>query len=162
MVVPVEQGITKHINNDVIVNAFSTNGIMREVLTKVAVLRRTSVDGRLASSRNVKYSHEFELCKSYIQTKPGWVMVQDYAEQYPFGHKGELSDRKITQQLFRDAEDKKFAILLIHQYARLGRAGNDASLIVQRLYRLGVQVWSVLDGQIDLQNDIFKRLSSLI
>lgn len=87
-----------------------------------------------------------QACQSFAKSH-GWTIVKELYEKGISGFKTPTSDRRVLQQIRRDAEQKKFDILLVFMFDRLGRRDAETPFFVEDLAMSGVQIWSVKEGQ---------------
>lgn len=76
-----------------------------------------------------------------------WVITKEFCEKGISGFKTPTADRRVLQQIKKDAELKKFDILLVFMFDRLGRRDSETPFFVEDLAVLGVQIWSAKEGQ---------------
>ncbi|MCD4713395.1 MAG: recombinase family protein [Clostridiales bacterium] len=85
-------------------------------------------------------------CRNFIENK-GWKLIKEYTELGISGYKISAASRDQLQLLIQDAENGLFDILLVFMFDRLGRKGDESPQILQRFIDLGIEVWSVNEGQ---------------
>ncbi|MCD4713270.1 MAG: recombinase family protein [Clostridiales bacterium] len=90
-------------------------------------------------------------CRSFIEKK-GWSLVNEYIEDGVSGYKKSVKDRENIQQLLSDAEQGLFDVLLVFMFDRLGRKQDETPQLVLEFIRLGVEVWSVEEGRLKLDD----------
>lgn len=76
-----------------------------------------------------------------------WVITKEFYEKGISGFKTPTADRRVLQQIKKDAELKKFDILLVFMFDRLGRRDSETPFFVEDLAMCGIQIWSVKEGQ---------------
>lgn len=77
----------------------------------------------------------------------GWTIIKELYEKGISGYKTPMRNRKVLQQIKKDAELRKFDILLVFMFDRLGRRDSETPFFVEGLAMHGVQIWSVKEGQ---------------
>lgn len=126
-------------------NASQTTGL---ALKRVQTLYRSSLkksgsDDELPIQRNA--------CLSFIE-KQNWKLVDEYTENGVSGYKKSTNNRDKIQQLLLDADDGLFDILLVYMFDRLGRKQDETPQLVKEFIDRGVEVWSVEEGRLTLDN----------
>ena len=87
-------------------------------------------------------------CHAFAEQK-GWVITREITEKIS-GYKTNIEDRETLKILKQGAAEGKYDILLVYHSDRLGRQ-MEYSLWIASLYELGVQVWSVKEGELKNQ-----------
>jgi Site-specific recombinases, DNA invertase Pin homologs len=98
-------------------------------------------------------------CHEFIARQPNWVLVEEYSEKGVSGYKLSASKRDVLQQVRADAEKKKFDVLLVFMFDRLGRREDETPFIVEWFHKKGIQVWSVKEGQQRFDSRVDKLLN---
>lgn len=88
-------------------------------------------------------------CHAFAE-KNGWEITKELTEKIS-GYKTAIEDRDTLKVIKQGAVDGEFDILLLYHSDRLGRQ-MEYSLYVASLYELGVQVWTVKEGEIKNQD----------
>ena len=88
--------------------------------------------------------------KAFIEKHPDWVFDGEYMETAVSGFKNGLQQREKLLQILDDAQKGKFEILLAYMSDRIGRR-EEYTTYIATLNNMGVQVWTVKEGQ--LKND---------
>lgn len=94
-------------------------------------------------------------CRNFIESK-GWTLIKEYTELGISGYKKAAANRDQLQLLIQDAENGLFDVLLVFMFDRLGRKGDESHLILKRFIDLGVEVWSVSEGQQKIDQHVDK------
>jgi len=94
-------------------------------------------------------------CRNFIENK-GWKLIKEYTELGISGYKKSAASRDQLQQLIQDAENRLFDVLLVFMFDRLGRKGDESPQILQRFIDLGIEVWSVNEGQQKIDHHVDK------
>ena len=79
----------------------------------------------------------------------GWIITKEITEKLSV-YKTSIEDRDTLKVLKQGASDREYDILLVYHSDRLGRQ-MEYSLWIASLYELGVQVWSVKEGELKNQ-----------
>ena len=79
--------------------------------------------------------------------KMGWTIVGEEQETGVSGYKISAQDRDKIQLIKKRAEQKKFDILLVFMFDRLGRKADETPFVVEWFVKQGIKVWSVNEGE---------------
>lgn len=85
-------------------------------------------------------------CREFAE-KMGWTIIKELQENGVSGFKVSASDRDQIQIIKEHAQQKKFDILLVFMFDRLGRKADETPFVVAGLSKLGIKVWSVNEGE---------------
>lgn len=96
--------------------------------------------------------------KQYIDKKPDWEFNKEYIEKAVSAYKNRAADREVLQQILADAKNKEFDVLLTYMSDRIGRQ-EEYSAYVAALNTLGIEVWTIKDGQLKTEEHIDKLLN---
>lgn len=96
--------------------------------------------------------------KLFIDKQPDWAFDKEYIEKAVSAYKNGAADREVLQQILTDAKNKEFDILLTYMSDRIGRQ-EEYSAYVATLNRLGIEVWTIKDGQLKTEEHIDKLLN---
>ena len=94
----------------------------------------------------------------YIATHKDWVFDKEYLERAVSAFKNSAEDRDILQDILVDAKNKEFDVLLAYMSDRIGRQ-EEYSFYVATLNRLGVEVWTINDGQLKTEDHVDKLIT---
>lgn len=94
----------------------------------------------------------------YIANQRDWQFDKEYIEKAVSAYKNSVEDREILQQILEDAKRKEFDVLLVYMSDRIGRQ-EEYSFYVATLNQLGIETWSVKEGQIKTQEHIDKLIT---
>ena len=94
----------------------------------------------------------------YIATHKDWVFDKEYLERAVSAFKNSAEDRDILQDILEDAKNKEFDVLLAYMSDRIGRQ-EEYSFYVATLNRLGVEVWTINDGQLKTEDHVDKLIT---
>lgn len=87
-------------------------------------------------------------CKLFIDKITDWEFNKEYLEPAVSGFKTPIEKRKVLQTILEDAKAKKFDVLLVYMSDRIGRKEDESPAYVTALNTLGIEVWSVKEGQL--------------
>lgn len=96
--------------------------------------------------------------KQYIAKQPGWNFDREYLEKAVSAYKNSASDRETLQEILEDAKRGEFDILLTYMSDRIGRQ-EEYSFYVATLNQLGIEVWTIKDGQLKTEEHVDKLLN---
>lgn len=96
--------------------------------------------------------------KRYIESRPDWTFDMEYVEKAVSAYKNSVEDRVILQKILADAKNKDFDILLTYMSDRIGRK-EEYSVYIAALNKLGIEVWTIKDGQLKTEEHIDKLLN---
>lgn len=85
-------------------------------------------------------------CREFAE-RMGWTITKELQENGVSGFKVSASDRDQIQLIKEHAMQKKFDILLVFMFDRLGRKADETPFMVAGLSKLGIKVWSVNEGE---------------
>lgn len=110
---------------------------------RVAAFYRVSTKGQLEGN---DIPMQRRACQEFINSK-GWVLVKEYTEKGVSGYKTANEDRDEIQRARYDAENSHFDVLLCFMFDRLGRRTYETPLLLKWFNSMGIEVWSVKEGQ---------------
>uniref|UniRef100_UPI004056B684 recombinase family protein n=1 Tax=Agathobacter sp. TaxID=2021311 RepID=UPI004056B684 len=94
----------------------------------------------------------------YISRQKDWKFDKEYMEKAVSAYKNSVQDRETLQQILKDAKSKVFEVLLVYMSDRIGRQ-EEYSFYVAALNELGIEIWSVKEGQIKTKEHIDKLVT---
>lgn len=109
---------------------------------------------RVSTAKQVNYTDtnqadipvQRKACRDFAE-KMGWTIIREEQEAGVSGYKVS-ADHRDKLQLIRDhAKQKKFDILLVFMFDRLGRKSEETPFVVEWFVKNGIQVWSVNEGE---------------
>ncbi len=77
----------------------------------------------------------------------GWQILYEGQETGVSGFKVSEKDRDVLQRIKEHALQKKFDILLVFMFDRIGRKADESPFVVEWFVRHGIRVWSVKEGE---------------
>ncbi|MBO5337531.1 MAG: recombinase family protein [Lachnospiraceae bacterium] len=96
--------------------------------------------------------------EAYIAMRPDWEFDSEYIEKAVSAYKNGVQDREVLQQILEDARNREFDVLLTYMSDRIGRQ-EEYSTYVATLNSLGIEVWTIKDGQLKTEEHIDKLLN---
>lgn len=96
--------------------------------------------------------------EQYIAKQPDWVLDKEYIEKAVSAYKNTVNEREVLLEILEDAKNHEFDILLTYMSDRIGRK-DEYSTYVATLNSLGIQVWTIKDGQLKTEEHIDKLLN---
>ncbi|WP_167353650.1 recombinase family protein [Thermoanaerobacter thermohydrosulfuricus] len=98
-------------------------------------------------------------CKNFIATHPDWELVKEYEEKGVSGYKKSAKERDVLQRIKLDAENHEFDILLVYMFDRLGRRDEETPFIIEYFTKLGIEVWSTVEGKQEFNDHVDKLIN---
>jgi len=99
-----------------------------------------------------------QACQEFA-ARQGWVIVGEHSELGVSGYKVSAKDRDVIQDIQKAAIEKKFDVLLVFMFDRIGRIDSETPFVVEWFINNGVEVWSVNEGQQRLDSHTDKLLN---
>ena len=87
-----------------------------------------------------------EYCRDFA-TGQGWEIIKEFSEKGVSGFKVSAKGRDAIREIQQAAALKKFDILLVFMFDRLGRREDKTPFVVEWFVRNGIEVWSAKEGQ---------------
>ena len=94
----------------------------------------------------------------YILTHKDWIFDKEYIERAVSAYKNSAEDRDILQDILEDARKGEFDVLLAYMSDRIGRQ-EEYAFYVATLNRLGIEVWTINDGQLKTEDHVDKLIT---
>ena len=135
----------------------STNGKKR-----VFCLYRVSTRGQLDKQTRENEKDDIPMQKRACEEfcgKMGWEIVDSRSEKGISGFKVSASERDAIIDIREAAMKKKFDVLLVYMFDRLGRKEDETPFIVQWFINNGIEVWSAIEGQQKIEQHVDKLLN---
>lgn len=98
-------------------------------------------------------------CMDYITTHNDWTFQKEYVEKAVSGFKTSVKDREILQEILEDARQKTFDVLVVYMSDRIGRKEDESPVFVSNLNRLGIEIWTVKEGQLKTDQHVDKLIN---
>ena len=115
---------------------------------RVLCLYRVSSNGQLY--QNEKNEADIPMqrleCRKFADMM-GWKIVYELQEEGISGHKVRAEQRDKIQKVKELAKQKKFDILLVFMFDRIGRIADETPFVVEWLINAGIRVWSTQEGE---------------
>ena len=99
-----------------------------------------------------------QACREFAAAR-GWKIIKEFYEKEISGFKTPTADRRVLQQIKKDAKQHKFDILLVFMFDRLGRRDSETPFFVEDLAMLGIKIWSTQEGQQRFENHADKLIN---
>ena len=96
--------------------------------------------------------------EQFISKHADWIFDKEYLEKGISAYHNGVEDREVLQEIMQDAKQGAFDILLAYMSDRIGRQ-EEYSFYVAELNRLGIEVWTIKDGQLKTEEHIDKLLN---
>ena len=93
--------------------------------------------------------------EQFIAKQKDWVFDKEYLEKGISAYHNGVEDRAVLQEIMQDAKQGEFEILLAYMSDRIGRQ-EEYSFYVAELNRMGIEVWTIKDGQLKTEEHIDK------
>ena len=122
---------------------------------RVYCLYRVSTKGQVEKD-DIPMQKQY--CREFAESQ-GWTIIKEFAEKGVSGFKVAAADRDAIQEIRQDAEERKFDILLVFMFDRLGRRDDETPFVVEWFIRNGIEVWSAMEGQQKMDDHIDKLLN---
>ena len=116
--------------------------------TRVLCLYRVSTEKQLYHTDNNEPDIPMQRvrCRKFSDSMK-WTIVCELQEEGISGHKVRAENRDKIQQIKEYAMQKKFDILLVFMFDRIGRISDETPFVVEWLVRNGIRVWSTQEGE---------------
>ena len=98
-------------------------------------------------------------CREFIDRQKDWTLVDEVLEKGVSGYKTKTADRDALTEIKAKAMAKKFDILLVFMFDRLGRREDETPFVVQWFVENGIEVWSAKEGQQRFDTHVDKLLN---
>jgi len=99
-------------------------------------------------------------CRRFSE-RMGWSIIKEAQENGVSGFKVSAENRDVIQEFKEDAAQKKFDVLLVYMFDRIGRISSETPFIVEWFANNGIEVWSTQEGQQRFDNHV-DRLTNYI
>lgn len=121
--------------------------------TRVLCLYRVSTEKQLYHTENneADIPMQRKRCRKFAEGM-GWTIVCELQEEGVSGHKIRAENRDRIQQIKEYAKKKRFDILLVFMFDRIGRISDETPFVVEWFVRNGIRVWSTQEGEQRFEN----------
>ena len=126
-------------------------------MKRVVTLYRVSTKGQVDKQDDIPMQRRE--CMDFIERQKDWQFTAEFMEKGVSGYKVSVSKRDAIQEIRALAEKKKFDILLVFMFDRLGRREDETPFLVQWFIEHGIEVWSTREGQQRLDNRVDKLMN---
>lgn len=99
-----------------------------------------------------------QACHTFAKEK-GWQIIEEFSEKGVSGYKKSADQREALQELKQAALQKRFDVLLVFMFDRLGRRDDETPFVVEWFVKNGIEVWSVAEGEQRFEDHIDKLLN---
>ena len=99
-----------------------------------------------------------QACREFAD-RQGWTIINESFEKGVSGFKVSAKDRDAILDIQKAAVEKKFDILLVFMFDRLGRITQETPFLVEWFVNNGIEVWSVNEGQRRLESEADKLMN---
>ena len=115
---------------------------------RVLCLYRVSTDQQVTydEREEADIPMQRQVGRRFLEQK-GWVLVHEEREDGISGHKVRAEKRDSIQYIKELAIAKKFDILLVFLFDRIGRISDETPFVVEWLIKHNIRVWSVNEGE---------------
>ena len=114
-------------------------------MKRVLCLYRVSTKGQVDKTDDIPMQRRE--CLAFIDRMDDWVFYDERMEKGVSGYKVSANDRDAIVEIRALAEKKKFDVLLVFMFDRLGRREDETPFLVQWFIEHGIEVWSTREGQ---------------
>jgi len=128
--------------------------IKNYILNEADIGRRVLCLYRVSTDKQLTYNERAEAdipmqrrtCRRFLEQQ-GWILVHEEREDGISGHKVRAEKRDSIQHIKELAIGRKFDILLVFMFDRIGRIADETPFVVEWLIKHGVRVWSINEGE---------------
>ena len=121
---------------------------------------------RVSTDKQVDFNEEHEAdipmqrkaCHRFAEAH-GWEIIHEEQEEGVSGHKVRAEHRDKLQIIKEHAKLKKFDILLVFMFDRIGRIADETPFVVEWFVKNGIRVWSTQEGEQRFDNHTDKLLN---
>jgi len=96
--------------------------------------------------------------EQYIAKHDDWEFDKEYIEKAISAYKNTAEEREVLMEILEDAQRHEFDVLLTYMSDRIGRK-EEYSAYVATLNSIGIEVWTIKDGQLKTEEHIDKLLN---
>ena len=115
-------------------------------MKRVLCLYRVSTKGQVDRNTDDIPMQRRE-CLAFIDKMEDWVFFDERVEKGVSGYKVSAENRDAILDIRALAEKKKFNVLLVFMFDRLGRREDETPFLVEWFIDHGIEVWSTREGQ---------------
>lgn len=124
------------------------NVLSKDEANRVLCLYRVSTEKQVDYNENNEPDIPLQkkACREFAESM-GWNIVYELQEEGVSGHKVRAENRDKIQRVKELAKQKKFDILLVFLFDRIGRIADETPFVVEWLINHGIRVWSTQEGE---------------
>lgn len=111
-------------------------------LYRVSTGKQVDID----ENNNADIPVQRKACHRFAEEQ-GWTITHEEQEDGVSGYKVRAADRDKIQSIKEMAIQKKFDILLVFMFDRLGRIADETPFVLEWFVKHGIRVWSVKEGE---------------
>jgi DNA invertase Pin-like site-specific DNA recombinase len=128
--------------------------------TRVLCLYRVSTDKQLYHNDNNEADIPMQRvrCREFCEQR-GWTIICEMQEEGVSGHKVGAENRDKIQLIKEYALQKRFDILLVFMFDRIGRIADETPFVVEWFVRNGIRVWSTQEGEQRIDSNVDKLIN---
>ena len=115
-------------------------------MKRVLCLYRVSTKGQVDRTTDDIPMQRRE-CMDFIEKMEDWTFYDERVEKGVSGYKVSAEKRDAILEIRSLAENKKFDVLLVFMFDRLGRREDETPFLVEWFVNHGIEVWSTREGQ---------------
>ena len=122
--------------------------MMEQQGNRVYCLYRVSTDKQVdhTDQHQADIPMQRKACRKFAEDK-GWTILHEEQEEGVSGHKVRAANRDKLQIIKEHAKQRKFDILLVFMFDRIGRIADETPFVVEWFVRNGIRVWSTQEGE---------------
>ena len=129
-------------------------------MKRVLCLYRVSTKGQVDQNTDDIPMQRRE-CLAFIDRMEDWVFFDERVEKGVSGYKVSAENRDAILDIRALAEKKKFDVLLVFMFDRLGRREDETPFLVEWFIDHGIEVWSTREGQQKIESRSDKLINYL-
>lgn len=127
------------------------------IVKKVWCLYRVSTKSQVNTDEDIPLQRSS--CQEFVRIKGNWIITNELYERGVSGWKKSATDRDALIEIKEGAIKKQIDVLLVFMFDRIGRKEDETPLVIDFLYRNGVEVWSVNEGKRNMGNHVDKLIN---
>ncbi len=127
-------------------------------MKRVMCLYRVSTKGQVDKTTDDIPMQRRE-CMNFIEKMEDWEFYDERVEKGISGYKVSADKRDAILDIRALAEKKKFDVLLVFMFDRLGRIENETPFILEWFTEHNIEVWSVNEGQQKIESHSDKLMN---
>jgi DNA invertase Pin-like site-specific DNA recombinase len=122
-------------------------------IVRFAPLYRVSSKQQLEDDDIPMQRREIE---KFVSNYPGGILLEDkqYYEKGITAYKKSVFDREELMQIYKDAQNGEFDVLIAYMFDRLGRTGLETAYFIYLLLQTGIKIYTIREGWQDASTQI--------